>query len=132
MKKYVCVAIVYIWLFNTDLVFEQQKTGGKVNIFYSTPSCYLNALNKANLTLTAKTDDFFPYASDPHAFWTGYFTSRPALKYYVRQTNNILQVCKQLDALALLGPESRGDVWILSKSKGNKNAQIVWFNFHFK
>jgi len=23
-----------------------------------------------------RSDDFFPYASDPHAYWTGYFTSR--------------------------------------------------------
>jgi len=23
---------------------------------------------------------FFPYANDPNSFWTGYFTSRPALK----------------------------------------------------
>jgi hypothetical protein len=28
------------------------------------------------VTLPTKDDDFFPYASDPHAYWTGYFTSR--------------------------------------------------------
>jgi len=70
----------------------QQVKGSKVNVLYSTPSCYLYALNKANQTYTTKTDDFFPYASHGHTFWTGYFTSRPTLKGYVRQCNNFLQV----------------------------------------
>ena len=29
----------------------------------------------------------------------GYFTSRPALKGYVREMNSFLQVCKQLEAM---------------------------------
>ena len=32
---------------------------------------------------------------------TGYFTSRPALKGYVRDMNNLLQVCMQIEALGL-------------------------------
>ncbi|CAG2204313.1 LAMAN [Mytilus edulis] len=80
----------------------QQVNGSKVNVFYSTPSCYLQSLNNASKTWTTKQDDFFPYAHRPHSFWTGYFTSRPTLKCYVRQTNNFLQVCKQLDGLAEL------------------------------
>ena len=48
-----------------------------INALYSTPSCYLKALNDDKTqTWPTKSDDFFPYASDPHAFWTGYFTSR--------------------------------------------------------
>ncbi len=42
-----------------------------INIIYSTPSCYLKSLNDANLEWSTKQVDFFPYASDPHAFWTG-------------------------------------------------------------
>ena len=55
-----------------------QKTsmGASINGFYSTPSCYLKALNDAGKTWPSKSDDFCPYASDPHAYWTGYFTSR--------------------------------------------------------
>ena len=68
-------------------------------MFYSTPSMYLDALHKAGETWPLKTDDFFPYADHPHAFWTGYYTSRPALKRYVRLSNNHLQVCKQLEAI---------------------------------
>ena len=63
-----------------------------MNAFYSTPTLYLDALHKANQTWELKTDDFFPYADCPHCYWTGYFTSRPALKRYVRLNNNLLQV----------------------------------------
>lgn len=69
-------------------------------MFYSTPACYIYALNQANRTWTSKSDDFFPYAHQEHAFWTGYFTSRPALKRYERFSNNILQVARQLNVFA--------------------------------
>jgi len=85
---------------------------GNVNVLYSTPSCYLYALNQANITWPAKSDDFFPYANHPHGYWTGYFTSRPAVKYYERHTNNILQVTKQLNALA---NTQLGETWILDR-----------------
>lgn len=74
---------------------ERQTNGSRFNLFYSTPSCYVKALNDAGLTWPAKTDDFFPYGSDAHSYWTGYFTSRPALKYMVRQSSNLFQVCAQ-------------------------------------
>lgn len=66
------------------------KTG--VSAVYSTPACYLQALHDAGQTWTTKEDDFFPYASEPHAYWTGYFTSRPNLKRFEREGNNLLQV----------------------------------------
>ena len=42
-----------------------------VNLMYSTPSCYLKAIRQANQDWPIKEGDFFPYASDPHAYWTG-------------------------------------------------------------
>lgn len=73
-------------------VNAQQSNGSKVNVFYSTPSCYLKAVHKAGNTWPVKEDDFFPYASDPHTYWTGYFTSRPTIKGFERLGNNFLQV----------------------------------------
>lgn len=64
-----------------------------VNVVYSTPACYLKALNDLNVTWPVKdNDDYFPYSSDEHTYWTGYFTSRPNLKKFVYQANNVLQV----------------------------------------
>lgn len=59
---------------------------------YSTPSCYMKAVHDAQTTWTAKEDDFFPYSNDAHSYWTGYFTSRPTLKFMERMGNNFLQV----------------------------------------
>jgi len=70
-------------------------------------------LNNASRTWTSKTDDFFPYAHHPHGFWTGYFTSRAALKRYERHANNILQVTRQLAAFANL--QARDSIFYLSE-----------------
>ena len=76
-------------------VNARQLNGSNVNIFYSTTACYLYSLNKeVNITWPVKTDDFFPYVYREHSFWTGYFTSRPSLKYFVKQASNFLQVNK--------------------------------------
>ncbi|KAK2580291.1 hypothetical protein KPH14_012534 [Odynerus spinipes] len=98
-----------MWFINLDklIKYGNKRNGSTVNLFYSTPSCYLKALNDAGLTWPTKSDDFFPYASDPHAFWTGYFTSRPTIKYFERMGNNILQVSKQLAVLADLKDNQR-------------------------
>uniref|UniRef100_A0A0B7AW15 Alpha-mannosidase n=1 Tax=Arion vulgaris TaxID=1028688 RepID=A0A0B7AW15_9EUPU len=85
-----------------EYVNARQAVGSNINLLYSTPSCYLKQLNNDNRTWTTKEDDFFPYADNPHAFWTGYFTSRAALKHYVRVVNSYYQSLKQLAALAQL------------------------------
>lgn len=73
-----------------------------MNVFYSTPSCYLNELHQMQLTWPEKTQDFFPYSSDSHSYWTGYFTSRPTQKRFERDGNHLLQTVKQLSAFAKL------------------------------
>ncbi|XP_031293223.2 lysosomal alpha-mannosidase isoform X1 [Camelus dromedarius] len=107
-----------MWFKNLDKLIQlvnaqQQANGSRVNVLYSTPACYLWELNKANLTWSVKEDDFFPYADGPHMFWTGFFSSRPALKRYERLSYNFLQVCNQLEVLAgpaaNVGPYGYGD-----------------------
>nr|XP_015204430.1 PREDICTED: lysosomal alpha-mannosidase [Lepisosteus oculatus] len=98
-----------LWYKNLDKLIRyvnvQQSVGSNVNVLYSTPSCYLQELHRANLSWSVKRDDFFPYADGAYNFWTGYFTSRPALKRYERLSNNVLQACNQLEVLG--GPSSR-------------------------
>eukprot|EP00897_Mesotaenium_endlicherianum_P007946 jgi/Mesen1/717/ME000109S_10930 len=69
----------------------------RVNAFYSTPSLYLDAKHAANETWPVKRGDFFPYADCPHCYWTGYFSSRPAFKRYVRHLSAYLQAARQLE-----------------------------------
>ena len=79
-------------------------------------------MNKADRAWTSKTDDFFPYASHPHGFWTGYFTSRASLKYYERYSNNILQAARQPNAVA--NTNLRNNIFFLSKTKIFLNAFV--------
>ncbi|XP_023214227.1 lysosomal alpha-mannosidase-like, partial [Centruroides sculpturatus] len=92
------------WFRNLDklmaFINNLQESGSNINIFYSTPSCYLHSLNQANLTWPTFTEDFFPYASDPDAYWTGYYSSKPAIKRFTRYSNGFLQACKQIITLS--------------------------------
>lgn len=80
---------------------NERQSEFNVNVLYSTPSCYLKALHELNVEWPTKTDDFFPYSNDPHAFWTGYYTSRPTSKRSERVGNQFLQICKQLTSAVI-------------------------------
>ncbi|KAK9540894.1 hypothetical protein VZT92_003314 [Zoarces viviparus] len=116
-----------LWYKNLDKLIRyvnaQQADGVGVNVLYSTPSCYLQELHRANLTWALKTDDFFPYADAAHDYWTGYFTSRPALKRYERISNSNLQTCNQLEVLG--GPVSRNGPFGKADSQTMKEAMAV-------
>ncbi len=124
----VCHFHLFDWLYPRS--YHQQENGTAINVFYSTPSCYLYALNKAEKEWTSKTDDFFPYANAPFQYWTGYYTSRPALKRYERYANNILQVTRQLNGFSQ--KNLRGSIFDVSKrnvhsfdsSIGNRIIQV--------
>ncbi|XP_017075078.2 lysosomal alpha-mannosidase [Drosophila eugracilis] len=88
---------------------ERQDAGSKYNIFYSTPSCYLNSLHQSLESWPNKTQDFFPYAHEKNSFWTGFFTSRPTQKRFERDGNHMLQVAKQLSVFANLTSEEHNE-----------------------
>ena len=46
------------------------------------------------------TGDFFPYSDGAHQFWTGYFTSRPALKSMIRTTSSLFGGVRAAQCLA--------------------------------
>ena len=97
------------WFMNLDRMlkhFNLRKEELKINMFYSTPACYLNALHAANLTWPTKQDDFMPYASDPHSYWAGYFSSRPSSKYMMRQAERYSQIHDQLTVLLDKPPQN--------------------------
>ncbi|GJY15527.1 glycosyl hydrolase family 38 protein [Tanacetum coccineum] len=80
-----------------DFVEAAMAQDGRVNALYSTPSIYTDAKNAANETWPLKTDDFFPYADKANTYWTGYFTSRPTFKGYVRSMSSYYLAARQLE-----------------------------------
>jgi len=82
------------------LIYHVNRLRKDINVIYSTPSCYTFAVNKEGKKYTIKHDDLFPYASGPNSYWTGYFTSRPSLKGFVRLSNKIFQISKQLQVIS--------------------------------
>lgn len=78
----------------------------KINMFYSSPNTYTDckfkeiwAAQNLDGPYETKTDDFFPYSDRPNGFWTGYFTSRPALKRLERVGSSFLLAARQTQAL---------------------------------
>ncbi|XP_042500282.1 alpha-mannosidase At3g26720-like isoform X3 [Macadamia integrifolia] len=85
------------WFRQMDKLIHYVNKDGRVNALYSTPSIYTDAKYETNESWPVKTDDFFPYADHENAYWTGYFTSRPAFKGYVRMMSSYYLAARQLE-----------------------------------
>lgn len=92
------------WFINIDKMIHYVNLNTSihgVNMFYSTPQEYARAKLAYPVTWPSKVnDDGFPYADGPHSYWTGFFSSRQALKGYVRDTSSYFQAAKQIQAIA--------------------------------
>ena len=102
-----------VWYWNLDKLIDAVNADGRITMKYSNPNAYVAAKKAEAASGVVKwpTDsgDFFPYADGPHQFWTGYFTSRPALKRYVRESSSWFNAIRQTQALASLRiPELSG------------------------
>ncbi|KAJ6378447.1 hypothetical protein OIU78_028649 [Salix suchowensis] len=89
------------WFKQMDKFIHYVNEDGRVNALYSTPSIYTDVKNAANESWPLKTDDYFPYADGDNSYWTGFFTSRPALKRYVRQLSGYYLAARQLEFLSV-------------------------------
>lgn len=87
----------HTWFRQMDKLIHYVNLDGRVNALYSTPSIYTDAKHKTESVWPIKTDDYFPYADQIHGYWTGYFTSRPALKRYVRMMSGYYLAVRQLE-----------------------------------
>ncbi|GAB2236176.1 hypothetical protein Droror1_Dr00027915 [Drosera rotundifolia] len=87
----------HTWFRAMDKLIHYVNKDGRVNALYSTPSIYTDAKYAANEAWPLKTEDYFPYADRVNAYWTGYFTSRPALKRYVRILSGYYMAARQLE-----------------------------------
>jgi len=88
----------YYSMYQMDSLIEYINSNNTYNatIFYSTLADYTKAVNNLNLVWPVEDIDFFDYIDNPHSWWTGYFTSRPYLKMYVRSRENDLRLAEQL------------------------------------
>ena len=68
----------------------------KYHFRYSTPSDYIDAISKKKVDWPTKSDDLFPYADSPDAYWTGYFSSRANDKEYIRRASSNFHASSQL------------------------------------
>ncbi|CAN1827021.1 Alpha-mannosidase At3g26720 [Linum perenne] len=99
------------WYRQMDKFIHYVNQDGRVNVLYSTPSMYTDAKHAADEEWPLKTGDFFPYADHPNAYWTGYFTSRPAFKGYVRTMSGYYLAARQLEFFGgMIGALSKTDV----------------------
>ncbi|KAK3003363.1 hypothetical protein RJ639_020183, partial [Escallonia herrerae] len=85
------------WFRQMDKFIHYVNKDGRINALYSTPSIYTDAKYAANEYWPLKAGDFFPYADRENAYWTGYFTSRPAFKGYVRTMSAYYLAARQLE-----------------------------------
>ncbi|CAF4185154.1 unnamed protein product, partial [Adineta steineri] len=78
------------------------KAGDKsrYHVHYSTPTCFLHALSKEKRSWPVREGDFMSYAHRAHAFWTGFYTSRPGIKFYERSLGALYQSVRQLSIYA--------------------------------
>ncbi|XP_049513869.1 lysosomal alpha-mannosidase-like [Dermacentor silvarum] len=64
-----------------------------VNVMYSTPACFLEALHSDKSRSWPRfEDDLLPYTDRPKHTWTGFYTTRPGLKMMTRYANGFLQI----------------------------------------
>ena len=78
-----------------------------LQVQYSTLSEYFNAIAAQDVNWNVwPAQDWFPYYDVTAAWWTGYYTSRNALKGYLRSRENVLRTAELLHVLTSqpLGP----------------------------
>ena len=95
------------WFSNVDKLIHYTNLGTGshgYHMFYSTPQDYARTKLAYPFAWPLKVpsdSDGFPYADGPHSYWTGFLSSRAALKGYVRTTSTTFQALKQIQAAHL-------------------------------
>ena len=88
-----------------NLIHYYNKFIGKlynIELIYSTPSMYVDAIAAENIEWPTKYDDMFPYADSPLTYWSGYFSSRANAKDYIRRASRNLHASNKLYTMAVI------------------------------
>ncbi|RNE99561.1 putative lysosomal alpha-mannosidase precursor [Trypanosoma rangeli] len=92
-----------LWFSNMDKLINIVNSDGEFAVRYSTPYEYVLAKKEeetGGVVYDTKKGDFFPYASSAHEYWTGYYSSRPALKRLVRRLSSYWMAARQVEFFA--------------------------------
>eukprot|EP00118_Oscarella_pearsei_P019625 m.209602 g.209602 ORF g.209602 m.209602 type:complete len:333 (+) comp39727_c0_seq56:596-1594(+) len=79
---------------------NNQSSKYNATVRYGTLYDYAQAVHALNLTWEVRGGDFFPYATSPEQYWTGYYTSRPKLKGEIRSRAALLRMVETIYSLA--------------------------------
>jgi alpha-mannosidase len=71
----------------------------------STPSRFTDALKAENVTWPVRTNDLFPYMQH-ELYWTGFFSSRPAVKKQVKDASAFFNSEQNVFARLLIDQET--------------------------
>jgi hypothetical protein len=105
-----------------------------VTVRYSTLNEYFSAVHAKNVTWSTRdSTDFFPYADFPGNWWTGYFTSRVASKWWIRTREHVLKCAEMLNAVTLPSWTSRSrSESALTKSETENQKRIPMKKQHVR
>jgi len=67
---------------------------------------YLDAIKKENVSWPQNYNDFFPYASERYEYWSGFFSSRPALKKQVKSYSSLFHAQSRLFARRMINQKT--------------------------
>jgi len=101
--------IQYIW--------DNPDSYPDIEFKYSLASEYLEDLKSVEEVYTEKTDDYWAYGDADNDYWSGYFTSRPLMKYLSRYTGKAFQAFRQLLSFNMMALEPQ--------QRKNLSAQTV-------
>lgn len=99
--QYINAAQNYLNMDNM-IAYMNEHYGDKYHFKYSTPSNYVDAVAKRDVTWPAKYDDMMPYSDTPDSYWTGYFSSRANDKEYIRKASHNFHASTQLTSEKML------------------------------
>ena len=144
------------WFKNLDVLIHYANLDGRLNLFYSSPTMYTTSRAAQKRQWKDQSNyDWFPYcdsthtqadesgniiSADGHAYWTGYFTSRPILKRIVREASTMLEACRTSQIITT-SPDKKSEpindpVWMLWEAlsvvqhhdgvSGTSKERVAW------
>ena len=95
-----------LYLRNLDhlIKYFNGKYGENVQLMYSTPGTYIDAINAKNITWPTKYDDMIQYSDTENDTWTGFYTTRPNQKDFIKRASNSIKAANKLYSEKMLDP----------------------------